>query len=72
MFDDGHARREDPQQGLEPRVIQYRSPKLRKPNVTIARPDACRAGSGNLRMFRSCVLMGGIMTVLYVWIPLGS
>jgi hypothetical protein len=27
-------------------------------------------GLGTLRMLRSCVLMAGMMTVMYVWIPL--
>ena len=69
MFDDDMIDAKDPRRGWNRAVIQYRSSKLRKPNVTIA-DLTLPNGLGNLRMLRTCAMMAGIMTVLYVWVPL--
>ena len=71
MFDDDDMTPgvKDPRRGWNRAVIQYRSSKLRKPNVTIA-DLTLPNGLGNLRMLRTCAMMAGIMTVLYVWVPL--
>jgi hypothetical protein len=70
MFDDDDMTGgRDPRRGWNRAVIQYRSAKMRKPNVTLddlLMPN----GLGNLRMLWTCFLMGGILTLLYVWIPL--
>ena len=69
MFDDDMMDAKDSRRGWNRASIQYRSSKLRKPDVTIA-DLTLPNGLGNLRMLRTCVLMAGIMTVLYVWVPL--
>ena len=69
MFDDAMIDAKDSRRGWNRAVIQYRSSKLRKPNVTIA-DLTLPNGLGNFRMFRTCVMMAGIMTVLYIWVPL--
>jgi hypothetical protein len=67
--DDDMTGAKDPRRGWNRAVIQYRSAKLRKPNVTI--DDLLMpSGLGNFRMLGTCFMMAGIMTVLYVWIPL--
>ena len=71
MFDDDDMTTgvKDPRRGWNRAAIQYRSATLRKPNVTLddlLLPN----GLGNLRMLWTCTMMAGIMTVLYVWIPL--
>lgn len=68
MFDEGMPG-ENPNKGWNRASIQYKSRRAYKPNVT-TQDLIMPGGLGNLRMFRSCVLMGGIVTVLYVWIPL--
>jgi hypothetical protein len=68
MFDEG-VPGENPNKGWNRASIQYRSRRAYKPDVTLddlMMPN----GLGTLRMLRSCVLMAGIMTALYVWIPL--
>jgi hypothetical protein len=71
MFDDDmiDAGGKDSRRGWNRAVIQHRSSKLRQPNVTIA-DLTLPNGLGNFRMFRTCAMMAGIMTVLYVWVPL--
>jgi len=67
-FDEG-VPGEHPNRGWNRASVQYRSAKPYKPNVTVedlVMPN----GLGTLRMLRDCVLMGGMMTLLYVWIPL--
>ena len=68
MFDDDMIDAKD-RRGWNRAVIQYRSAKLRQPNVTIA-DLTLPNGLGNLRMLRACVMMAGMMTVLYIWVPL--
>ena len=68
MFDEGMPG-EDPNYGWNRASVQYRSRRHYKPAVR-AEDLVMPSGLGTLRMFRSCVLMAGIMTVLYVWIPL--
>ena len=68
MFDEG-VPGENPNKGWNRASIQYRSRRAYKPNVTLddlMMPN----GLGTLRMLRSCLLMAGMMTALYVWIPL--
>jgi peptidoglycan biosynthesis protein MviN/MurJ (putative lipid II flippase) len=68
MFDEGMPG-EDPNKGWNRASIQYKSRRAYKPNLKmedLVMPN----GLGNARMFGTCVLMGGIMTALYVWIPL--
>jgi hypothetical protein len=67
-FDEGLPG-EHPNYGWNRASVQYRSSKLRKPDVRVEdllMPN----GLGTMQMLRSCVLMAGMMTVLYVWIPL--
>jgi hypothetical protein len=67
-FDEG-VPGEDPNYGWNRASVQYKSRREYKPNMTmqdLVMPN----GLGTMRMLRSCVLMGGIMTLLYVWIPL--
>jgi membrane associated rhomboid family serine protease len=69
MFDDDMIDGKDPRRGWNRAVVQYRSRKPYKPSITIddlLMPN----GFGNLRMFWTSLLMAGIMTLLYVWIPL--
>ncbi len=68
MFDEGMPG-EDPNKGWNRASIQYRSRRAYKPNVKID-DLVMPSGLGNARMFGTCVLMAGIMTALYVWIPL--
>jgi membrane associated rhomboid family serine protease len=68
MFDEGMPG-EDPNKGWNRASVQYRSRRPYRPAVKaddLVMPN----GLGNLRMLWACFLMGGIMTVLYVWIPL--
>ena|SRR6188472_2471572 len=68
MFDEGMPG-EDPNYGWNRASIQFKSRRAYKgaiPIDNLIMPN----GLGTLRMLRSCVLMAGIMTVLYVWIPL--
>lgn len=68
MFDEG-VPGEHPNKGWNRASIQFKSRRAYKPNVTLEdlmMPN----GLGTLRMLRSCVLMAGMMTALYVWIPL--
>ncbi len=68
MFDEGMPG-ENPNKGWNRASIQYRSRRAYKPPVTVddlVMPN----GLGTLRMFWSCVLMAGIITALYVWIPI--
>jgi hypothetical protein len=67
-FDEGHPG-EDPNYGWNRASVQYKSRRGHKPPVTaddLIMPN----GLGNARMLRTCFLMAGIMTLLYVWIPL--
>jgi hypothetical protein len=67
-FDEGQPG-EHPNYGWNRASVQYRSFKLRRPNVKaddLLMPN----GLGTMQMLRSCILMAGMMTVLYVWIPL--
>ena len=68
MFDEGMPG-EDPNKGWNRASIQYRSRRAYKPDLKIedlVMPN----GLGTARMFGTCILMGGVMTALYVWIPL--
>jgi hypothetical protein len=69
MFDDDMPDAQDSRRGWNRASIQYRSSKLRQPDVTLA-DLTLPNGLGNFRMFRTCLMMAGIMTVLYVWVPL--
>lgn len=67
-FDEGMPG-EHPNYGWNRASVQYRSSKLRTPDVKpndLLMPN----GLGNMQMLRSCMMMAGIMTVLYIWIPL--
>lgn len=68
MFDEGMPG-EDPNKGWNRASVQFKSRRAYKPNIT-TEDLIMPSGLGTFRMFRSCVLMAGIMTVLYVWIPL--
>lgn len=68
MFDEGLPG-ENPNKGWNRASIQYRSRSAYKPALKIddlVMPN----GLGTLRMLGTCALMAGIMTALYVWIPL--
>jgi len=66
-FDDGHPG-ENPSYGWNRASVQYRSRRGVKP---VTPNDLIMpSGLGNLRMFGTCAAMGGIISVLYVWIPL--
>jgi hypothetical protein len=68
VFDEG-VPGENPNKGWNRASIQFKSRRPYKPNLTLddlMMPN----GLGTLRMLRTCVLMAGMMTVLYVWIPL--
>ena len=52
MFDDDMIDAKDDRRGWNRAVIQYRSSKLRTPNVTTE--DLLPSGRSNLRMLRSC------------------
>ena len=68
MFDEGMPG-EDPNKGWNRASVQYRSRRPYRPAVKaddLVMPN----GFGNLRMLGTCVAMAGIMTLLYVWIPL--
>ena len=68
MFDEGMPG-EDPNNGWNRASVQYRSRRPYRPAVKVddlIMPN----GLGNLRMLGTCVAMAGIMTLLYVWIPL--
>ena len=67
-FDEGHHG-EDPNYGWNRASVQYRSRRAYKPPVK-AEDLVMPNGLGTVRMLRTCVLMAGIMTLLYVWIPL--
>jgi hypothetical protein len=67
-FDEG-VPGEDPNSGWNRASIQYRSRRPYKPDLKtedLIMPN----GLGTVRMLRTCVLMAGAMTALYVWIPL--
>jgi hypothetical protein len=68
MFDEGMPG-EDPNYGWNRASVQYRSRRSYKPAVK-AEDLVMPNGLGTLRMFGTCALMAGIMTLLYVWIPL--
>jgi len=68
VFDEG-VPGENPNKGWNRASIQFKSRRPYKPNLTLddlMMPN----GLGTFRMLRTCVLMAGMMTVLYVWIPL--
>jgi hypothetical protein len=68
MFDEG-VPGEDPNYGWNRASIQFKSRSPYRPAVKsedLIMPN----GLGNLRMLWSCVAMAGIMTALYVWIPI--
>jgi hypothetical protein len=67
-FDEGQPG-EHPNYGWNRASVQYRSLRLRKPAVK-ADDLLMPSGLGNARMLWTCFLMAGMMTVLYVWIPL--
>jgi membrane associated rhomboid family serine protease len=67
MFDDGMPY-EDPNKGWNRASIQYKSRGPYKPSIkaeNLVMPN----GLGNARMLGTCLIMGAIMTALYVWIP---
>ena len=68
MFDEGMPG-EDPNYGWNRASVQYRSRRPYRPAVK-AQDLVMPSGLGNARMLRTCFLMAGIITVLYVWIPL--
>jgi hypothetical protein len=68
MFDDDMPG-ERPTRGWNRASVQYRSQKLRKPDVKLE-DLILPNGLGNGRMLWTCFLMAGMMTLLYVWIPL--
>jgi hypothetical protein len=68
MFDEGLPG-EDPNYGWNRASIQYRSRRFYAPSVK-AEDLLLPNGLGNLRMLWTCLLMAGMMTLLYVWIPL--
>jgi membrane associated rhomboid family serine protease len=68
VFDEGMPG-EDPNKGWNRASVQYRSRRPYKPSIKVedlVMPN----GLGNFRMLWTCMLMAGMMTVLYVWIPL--
>jgi len=68
VFDEG-VPGEHPNKGWNRASIQFKSRRPYKPDLKIE-DLVMPSGLGTLRMLRSCVVMAGIMTVLYVWIPL--
>ncbi len=67
-FDEGHPG-ENPNYGWNRASVQYKSRRGLKRPVTAAdllMPN----GLGNVRMLLTCIAMGSIITLLYVWIPL--
>jgi hypothetical protein len=67
-FDDGHPG-ENPNYGWNRASVQSRSRRGMKPPVTpsdLIMPN----GLGTPRMLATCVAMAGIISALYVWIPL--
>src|SRR5262249_2726056 len=68
MFDEGMPG-ENPNKGWNRASIQYKSRRAYKPNLK-TEDLIMPSGLGNLRMLRACFLMAGMMTALYVWIPL--
>ena len=67
-FDEG-VPGEDPNYGWNRAIIQYKSRRPYKP-VVKAEDLLTPSGLGNFRMLSTCAMIAGIMTVLYVWIPL--
>ena len=67
-LDEGHPG-ENPNYGWNRASIQFKSRRGYKPPVT-ANDLLMPSGLGNARMLWSCFLMGGAMTILYVWFPL--
>jgi membrane associated rhomboid family serine protease len=68
MFDEGLPG-EDPNYGWNRASVQYRSRRAYKPAVR-AEDLLMPNGLGNVRMLGTCLLMAGMMTLMYVWIPL--
>ena len=68
MFDEGMPG-EDPNYGWNRASVQFRSRRPYAPSVK-AEDLLMPNGLGSLRMLGTCLLMAGMMTILYVWIPL--
>jgi hypothetical protein len=68
MFDEGMPG-EHPNKGWNRASVQYHSRKPQKPAVK-AEDLVMPNGLGNARMLGTCLLMGAIMTLLYVWLPI--
>jgi hypothetical protein len=68
MFEEGQPG-EHPNYGWNRASVQYRSRRPYRPAVK-AEDLVMPNGLGNLRMLSTCLAMAGIMTLLYVWIPL--
>ena len=68
MFDEGLPG-EHPNKGWNRASVQYRSRRPYQPDVK-AEDLVMPNGLGNFRMLRTCFLMAGSMTLLYVWVPL--
>ena len=60
---------EDPNYGWNRASVQFRSRRAYTPSVK-AEDLLMPNGLGNLRMLGTCALMAGMITLMYVWIPL--